>query len=234
LTTAADEGSRRRRLMSWWPWHRRPLAAQDSRRWVVADVESSGLNPRADRLLAIAAVAVHFNDDFSRPCIELADAFEVFIRQPEAHTRSPDKDNILIHGIGVGAQRGGQDPRQALLSWERYLADSPLVGFHSAFDQVMIDRATHALLGRRLRNEWLDLEPLASVVHEDPRSRNLDHWLARHRITCFMRHQASADALATAQLLLALWPKVRQKVDGRFAAVLDLAASQRFLPGRSR
>lgn len=234
MTTAADEGAAHRSLLSWWPFGRRPAPVQNARRWVVADVESSGLDPRSDRLLAIAAVAVHFNEDFRRPGIELADAFEVFIRQPEAHTRSPNKDNILIHGIGVGAQRCGQDPRQALLSWERFLADSPLVGFHSAFDQVMIDRATTAVLGRRLRNAWLDLEPLASVVHEDPRSRNLDHWLGRHRITCFMRHQASADAMATAQLLLALWPKVRQRVDGRFDAVLDLAASHRFLPGRSR
>ena len=35
---------------------RRP--ALDDSRWVVLDVESSGLDPRRDRLLAVAAVAV--------------------------------------------------------------------------------------------------------------------------------------------------------------------------------
>jgi len=34
-------------------------------RWVVLDVETSGLDPRQDRLLAIAAVCIHLNEDQS-------------------------------------------------------------------------------------------------------------------------------------------------------------------------
>ncbi len=37
----------------------------NQKRWVVLDVETSGLDPREDRLLAIAAVCIHVNDDQS-------------------------------------------------------------------------------------------------------------------------------------------------------------------------
>lgn len=223
-----------RTLSAWWASKSAATPpAPSARRWVVVDVESSGLDAARDRLLAIAAVAVHFDEAFMRPRIELGDAFEVLIRQPEPQTQQVDKANILIHGIGIGAQRSGLPPDQALQAWEAYAADSPLVAYHSAFDQTMIDRASRAARGRVLPNPWLDLEPVAALVHDDPRRRALDHWLQRHGIHCLLRHQAAADTLATAQLLLSLWPAVRARVDGRFASVADWAESHQFMPGRS-
>lgn len=223
---------------SLWTWLRRRDSVRPApaacTRWLVVDVESSGLDAAHDRLLAIAATAVHFDEASRRPRIALGDSFEVLIRQPDAVARGVDKANILIHGIGVGAQSQGVEPQQALQAWAAFADTSPLVGYHSAFDQTMIDRATRAALGKVLPNAWLDLEPLAAVIHGDPRRRTLDHCLERHRIECLLRHQAAADALATAQLLLSLWPQVRQRVDGRFESVADLADSHRFLPGRGR
>jgi DNA polymerase-3 subunit epsilon len=46
-----------------------------------------------------------------------------------------------------------------------------------------------------------------------------------------VRHQAAADTLATAELLLKLWPAVHQQVRAPgFAALADLAAQRRWLP----
>ncbi|MBP6778403.1 MAG: hypothetical protein KA151_14260, partial [Piscinibacter sp.] len=92
-------------------------------RWAVLDVETSGLDPRRDRLLAIAAVGLRV-DDADAPAIDLADSFEVVLRQPEV---AADKANILVHGIGVGAQREGVEPRLALEAFARWLGDAPLV-----------------------------------------------------------------------------------------------------------
>jgi DNA polymerase-3 subunit epsilon len=214
-------------------WRAAPPVESDDTRWVVADVESSGLDPTRDRLLAIAAIALHFDaSDRLRPRIVFGDGFEMLLRQPADPAGPVDKANILLHGIGVGAQRGGSDPGEVLAAWERFIDQSPLVAYHSRFDQTLIDRASRAALGRAPINPWLDLEPLAAVVHGDPQRRSLDHWLQRHGIACVARHQAAADTLATAQLLLTLWPAVRQRCDGRFAAVADLAEGHRFLPGR--
>jgi len=74
----------------------------DDFRWVVLDVESSGLNVTSDRLLAIAAIAVHVESKTLR--IALGDSFEVLLRND---VQVADKSNILLHGIGVGAQRQG-------------------------------------------------------------------------------------------------------------------------------
>jgi hypothetical protein len=73
--------------------HKRARA--DERRWVVLDVEASGLDAAHDRLLAIAAVGVHIDAD--RAGIVLADSFEVVLCQP-ADDMPPDKANIVLHG----------------------------------------------------------------------------------------------------------------------------------------
>lgn len=205
-------------------WFRR---APEPARWLVLDVESSGLDPARDRLLAIAAVAVR--REGPRLLVDLDDSFEIVLRQAEA---APDKANILIHGIGVASQRAGVPPAQALEAFAAFAGMAPLIGFHSAFDQALIDRATRSVLGRRLPNAWLDLADLAPVLCPGVRAKALDDWLAAFSITCLARHQAAADALATAELLQRLWPlAVAQGAGSRFAALARLAAARRWLPG---
>jgi DNA polymerase-3 subunit epsilon len=208
-------------------------------RWIVVDVEASGLDARHDRLLAIAAFAVHFDaEDVSgtgrlKPHIALSDSFEVVLRQDGNDTLTVDRQNILIHGIGVGTQRSGIDPFEALNAWHQYASNCPLVAYHSDFDQTMIERTSRQHLGRTISNAWLDLEPLAAVLHQDPRRHPLDRWLDRYQIGCLTRHQAAADALATAQLLLRLWPMLPERVrHSGFSGVLDYAAGHRFIAGR--
>jgi DNA polymerase III subunit epsilon len=206
--------------------------AVDEDRWIVLDVESSGLDAQRDRLLAIAGIGVHF--EAGMPRVHPADSFEVVLRQSDIDA-PPDKANILLHGIGVGAQRAGIEPVQALQAFEAWAGNAPRLGFHVAFDRQMIDRAlaepaTAAALGPRPRRAWLDIEPLAAVLHPAVRARALDEWLAHFRIDCAVRHQAAADALATAELLLKLWPTLlRELPRPRFAAVVALAARRRWV-----
>ena len=200
-------------------------AAASASRWAVLDVESSGLDPKRDRLIAIAAIALHFEQ--GRPRIALGDSFEVVLRQPEL---APDKRNILLHGIGVGAQREGMQARAALEAFEHWLGDAPLIAFHSAFDCALIQRAMRSVLGHRLPNSWVDLEPVAAAVYPQVAARSLDPWLAHFGIECAVRHQAAADTLATAELLLRLWPAARaQMSDASFGALQRLADEGRWL-----
>ena len=206
----------------------RPPLPVDDTRWVVLDVESSGLNPKSDRLLAIAAIAVANDGPHAR--IMLGDSFEVVLQQPVAVA---DKANILLHGIGVGAQNNGMAQEAALLAFERFIANSPLIAFHAAFDQTLILRAFDAVLGRQPNNPWLDLEPLAAVLMPKVRARSLDEWMATLQIRCAVRHQAAADTLATAELLQKLWPSAVREMGGhvRFAVASKLAAQRNWMPG---
>ena len=216
--------SLRDRLRAW-----RPAQAPPAGRWVVLDVETSGLDLRNDRLLAIAAVAVQVGGP--RAVVELGDSFEVVLQQaPRAQAH--DRANILLHGIGVGAQRTGMPGAMALQAFVDYAAGSPLVAFHAAFDRAMIDRALQTAALPALRSRWLDLEPLAAVLQPQVKARSLDEWMQALGIQCAVRHQAAADTLATAELLLKLWPALLAELPRPdFRAVQALAAHRRWLPG---
>lgn len=207
-------------------WSRlRGRADWDDGRWIVLDVESSGLDAARDRLLAIAAIGVHFADGWPR--IAIQDSFEVVLRHEGAVA---DKSNILLHGIGVGAQRQGVEPDTALEGFERWIGRSPLIAFHAAFDERMIQRAMQAHRGRKVANPWLDLAHVAEVAEPKQLARSLDEWLAVYGIGCAVRHQAAADTMATAELLLRLWPAVRPHLGGAgFAGLQKLAAQRRWL-----
>ena len=196
-------------------------------RWLVLDVESSGLDPAHDRLLAIAAVALHVGGGVPR--IVLADSFAALLAQPAGGT-APDKANILVHGIGVAAQEHGADPATVLQRFEAFVAGAPLFGFHVAFDRTLIERTMHAVLGRRLPSTWIDLAELAPVLHPLPGARALDDWLQACDIPCLQRHQAAADTLATAELLLRLVPAARAEGATDVRGLQRLAARRRWLP----
>jgi DNA polymerase-3 subunit epsilon len=83
--------------------------------------------------------------------------------------------------------------------------------------------------GRRLANPWLDLAPVAGGLHPAVGGRALDDWLAHFGIECAVRHQAAADTLATAELLLRLWPAARAKRCDSFEGLDALARHQRWL-----
>ncbi len=169
--------------------------------WVVVDVETGGLNPRVDPLLAIGAIMV------TGRAITMAPVCEVGLRQLEATAT----DNILVHGITTGQQLAAMEPAQALLDWLEYAGGHPRLAYHAAFDRLALERASLAWLDLKDRTIWLDLAVLAPLlVPQGPGfNRPLDDWLAYFRIPVYQRHGALADAYATAQLWLALLPAAR-------------------------
>ena len=200
---------------------RGPLAGG---RLVVVDVETSGLDPLRDRLISIGAVTV------SGGRIRLDGSFEAVLRQerPSAH------DNILVHGIGGSAQLAGHDPAAGLLGFLRFAGKAPLVGFHADFDRVAIERAAAGALGIKPRNPWLDLAFLAPAVF--PRhartARTLDDWMGVFGIDNHARHDAVADALATAQLLLVVLAETGKQGMTSCADLIGLEKAQRWLDRR--
>ena len=211
-------------LQDWWPSTRKRRAVSENR-WVMLDVETSGLDPQHDRLLAIAAIALRVDWAHQRLSVDLGDSFEVVLRQEQV---TAAKDNILLHGIGVQRQREGVEPVQALEAFAAFAGDAPLLAFHAAFDQTLIARHMKQYLGRGLPNPWVDIEQLCAVTHEKVRARSLDEWMAHFGIVCAVRHQAAADTLAECELLLRIWPRLAAQC-GRWADVERLAAQQRWI-----
>ena len=165
-------------------------------RFVVVDVETSGLDTRRDRLLSIGACAV----EALRVCT--GKNYESILRREEANQR----ENILIHGIGPQAQAAGQPPEESLMGFLEFIGKQPLVAFHAGLDQAMLDRDLRATLGMRLHNAWIDLALLTPVLVPEARlpQAGLDEWLAYFGLRAHVRHRAMDDALATGELFLVL------------------------------
>jgi len=213
--------------MDWRNWlsGARGRSGVNEQRWIMLDVETSGLDPYHDRLLAIAAIALKVDWEHRRLSVDLGDSFEVVLRQEQV---TAAKDNILLHGIGVQRQREGIEPERALEAFAGYVWQSPLLAFHAAFDQTLIMRHMKLHLGRTLTNPWVDIEQLCAVTHEKVRARSLDEWMRHFGIECTVLHQAAADTLAECELLLRVWPSVAAQCR-RWADVERLARQQRWI-----
>jgi DNA polymerase-3 subunit epsilon len=209
-------------------WRAAPLLPPDIRadtaRLVVVDVESSGLDPAHDRLLAIGAVALEGG------ALVLAQSFEIVLQQPEASS----VDNILVHGIGGDAQRAGAAPAAALAAFLDFARRDPLLAFHAPFDRLLIERALRQHLGLRFEATWLDLAWLAPAVcgERGDRASTLDHWLAAFGIENAERHNALADATATAQLALAVMARAAARGMTTLQTLRGTAEAQHWLGRR--
>jgi DNA polymerase-3 subunit epsilon len=203
-------------------WLGRGASATPTGRWVVVDTETSGLDPERDRLLAIGAVAVDEGG------ILLDDSFEIVLKSAQAG----DAANIVVHGIGHGAQAAGIPVPAALGAFRDWAAGSPRVGFHADFDRKVL-RAAYAGAALPFDDRpWLDLAPLAAaLVPEAYRygGRSLDDWLAAFGIECTIRHNAASDALATAELLLRLRAMAAKQGTRGFGALVKAARQQKWL-----
>jgi DNA polymerase III subunit epsilon len=170
-------------------------------RWVVLDLETTGLNLHKDRVLSIGAVVIEDG------AIDFAQQFERTLQCRELKL-SP---SVLIHGLAPSAIAAGSDPAEALLELMEFIGDSPVLAFHAPFDQHMLGRALKEHLGHKLQHVFLDVADIAPLVcpQAQIREAGLDDWIEWFKLEVFERHNASADALATAELALILFSRAR-------------------------
>lgn len=182
---------------------RRP--AVDERRWVVLDVETSGLDPDRDELLCVVALGMERVDGLWT--LVPADSIELVLQPRELCAR---EDNVLLHGVGQGAQSRGVPAAQGLERLREWVAASPVLAFHADFDRRFLHNACRRAGLAALPWRWLDLADVLPVVMERPATLSLDQWLDLLQVPCRRRHEAAADVWATAQL----WLKVSHSQRG--------------------
>ncbi len=160
-------------------------------RYITVDVETTGIDLNKDRVISIGAVAIR------QGMIDFSDCFEIVLRQPE----SSASENILVHQIGGQQQLAGVDPAESMVRFLEYVRLCPLVAFRADFDRTMLDRELTEVLGLRTHSMWIDLAKVMPALFANNDCRTMDDWLERFGIKMVARHDAVADALATAQML---------------------------------
>jgi DNA polymerase-3 subunit epsilon len=192
-------------------------------RFASVDLETTGPNMHADRIISIGGVAV------SGRALLHSDAFEVVVRQASESA----VDNILIHQIGGQEQRGGVEPVAALLAFLDYLDGSIAVAFRAEFDETVLRRELHEWLGIRVRVRFLDLAAILPALYPDTPNDSLDDWAQHFNLPPIGRHHAIADAYAGGQLLLHALEQAQRLGLVTAGELLELQRAQRWL-GRRR
>ncbi len=202
-----------------------PATAVETVRFVVLDCETTGLDPRHDRIITMGAVAVQAGE------IRLEDQFEALLHV--THNTSA----VLVHGITAAeAAERGVSEAEAMAAFLDYVGGDVIVGHHIGFDVEVIDRACQRGLGAALRNQWLDTMMLtlhledAGAFGPAPVSTgsappfqdfSLDGLCRRFDVLPHDRHTAAGDAFITAQIFLKLLRMSRHHQRTTLGAVME-------------
>jgi DNA polymerase III subunit epsilon len=169
-------------------------------RFVVLDSETTGLNPRVDRLITIGAVAVRNSE------IVLEDSFDALIKIDR------NTEAVTVHGVTRDQSLRGVDEQVAIEQFLDYLRDGVIVGHHIGHDISTLDAALERHWGITLANRSLDTMDLTLHLERDGafagrppiRQFTLDGLCAMFGVIPHDRHTASGDAFITAQVFLRL------------------------------
>jgi DNA polymerase III subunit epsilon len=186
-------------------------------RFVVLDSETTGLDPRTDRLITIGAVAVIDGD------IVIEDSFEALLRLTE------NTSAVTVHGITRDESQKGVEEPQALEAFLAYLRDGVIVGHHIGHDIATLDAAYTRHWGVQLRNRSLDTMDLTLHLERDGafagrppiRRFTLDSLCELFGVVPHDRHTASGDAFITAQVFLRLLRLAARTGRGTLAGLAD-------------
>jgi DNA polymerase III subunit epsilon len=163
-------------------------------RFIVLDSETTGLDPRKDRLITIGAIAVINND------VVLEDAFEALLKVEY------NSSAVTVHGVTREESLAGLDEPEALAQFQAYLRDGVIVGHHINHDVETFNAGYERHGGSRMPNRSLDTMALALRLEADGafadqapfRSFSLDELCDRFGVIPHDRHTAPGDAFMTA------------------------------------
>ena len=178
-----------------------PKAPARQARYVVMDLETTGMDPDRDRVVSVGAVRV------AEGRVRLGDTFSLLI--------NPDREvpvaSIKVHGIVPDMLRDAPPAWHAFGQFLKYLGGDVLVAHYAAFDLALVNRVMRAQHGFPIQNLVVDTMALCRnlILPSDPygidRNRalcSLDSLRERFGLDLPDRHSAMGDALATALVLL--------------------------------
>ena len=189
---------------------------------VVFDLETTGLSASRDRMCEIGAVRVK--------ALEIAETFETLVDPGVALPQTIAR----LTGLCDSQLRGAPRQEIAVRRFLAFASDAPLAAHNARFDVGFLDHAVQRLTGRRVAAAVVDTVWLARRLLHRRSERfslaQLAHFFGTSTDPC---HRALPDALATAEILIALLGLAQERGARTLAEVIELAAPRaRRLHGR--
>lgn len=180
---------------------------------VVFDLETTGLSARRDRICEIGAARVK--------ALEVSDTFETLVQPGVALPPTIAR----LTGLHDAELRRAPRPELAIRRFLAFVGDAPLGAHNARFDVGFVDCAVERLTGRRVAAPVIDTVWLARrlLLRRSERFslRQLSHFFGT---SCEPCHRALPDAVATAEILVALLGLAQERGARTLAEVIELAA----------
>ena len=181
--------------------------------FVVFDLETTGLSARTSRICEIGAARVR--------ALEVAETFQTLV---DPGTGLPAFVAALT-GIRESDLRRAPRPEHALRSFLAFAGDAPLVAHNARFDLAFLDAEVERLTGRRCAAPVVDTVWLARRLLSGRSERvslaRLAHFFGVSVEPC---HRALPDAVATAEILVALVGLAQERGARTVGDLVELAA----------
>jgi DNA polymerase III epsilon subunit family exonuclease len=184
----------------------------EAARFVVVDLETTGLTPSTARICEIGAVRIE--------ALLQTGSFETFV---DPWQRLAPAITALT-GIADGDLRGAPRPQEAVRRFLRFAGDAVLVAHNARFDLSFLDREVERLTGRRLAGAVIDTVGLARRLVGGRCS--LGSLAYRFGTVAQPCHRALPDAEATGEILLHLIGLAQERGAETVADLGELAATR--------
>ncbi|MCF8033095.1 MAG: 3'-5' exonuclease [Desulfarculaceae bacterium] len=174
-------------------------------RYVVVDLETTGLDHTKDRVVSVGAFRVVGGR------IRLGEVFSELANPG----RGIPVESIKVHGITPDNIRNARPAWEVFREFLLYLGGDIVVAHHARFDLFFLNRVMRAQYGMRMQNLVVDTVLMCRAIHIEPdpygqkkgaKRCSLDVLAARYGLEVPERHTALGDALATAMILQRLLP----------------------------
>lgn len=173
----------------------------ENTRFVVFDTETTGLDLVNDKILSIGAIRISNNT------IDVADSFEVYLKQEEFNA-----ETVEIHGILKEGNLVKISEKEAIEQFLNYVGNSVIIAHHTAFDLEMINTALKRMNLPKLKNKSIDTGILYKKLEGKKDAHyGLDTLCNEFNIAKHDRHTASGDAFITALIFLKIISKLKQE-----------------------
>jgi DNA polymerase III epsilon subunit-like protein len=189
--------------------------------FVAIDLETTGLDPRRD--VAVALAAIPFRD--GQPC------------PGEGYTRLVNPGRPIpaasqaIHGIGDADVRDAPPVAEALADFLRVCRGRPIVAHTAGFDLAIVNRAARAARLPPLGGAVLDVGTIAHGLFPSWWDLSLEGLGRLLEVEPVDRHTARGDALTAGLIFLRLVPRLEARAIVTLAQALRLQRRTVLLPG---
>lgn len=203
--------------------HLRPTEPARSHRFVVLDMETTGLDPRRDRVVSLGAFRV------AEGRIRLGEVFSELVNPG----RDIPVESIKVHAIVPDMIRSARPAWEVFDDFMEFVGADIMVAHYAPFDLHFLNKVMRQRYGFTLQNLILDtveicratmLVPDPHGVYQDFKRCSLDALAERFNLEVPERHTALGDALATAMVLQRMFQLLEEQGMGSLGQMIKSGA----------